>query len=852
MALSDLTLARPGALLLWPACVLLLLALARLTRVRSRIALPLRLSILTLLVLALAAPRTAPQAAPSEPAPRQVILVDRSASVGDLARAVVLPALSAAGAVAPETRVVQFSEQPALVQAWEADWPAAEGAERASDLGAALDYAGRLLAGQGGSVVLVSDGEATAGDAVGAARRLAAAGITVDVWRAVPPEGADAAVLAVKAPDALWAGEPYSVTVTLYASQPTTATLQTTHDGERLPEQEVNLTAGTTEVALSAEATAEGLTAFEVQVAAPGDLRPENDFGGALGLVRSAPRVLIVAPDDVDVGTLRNALAARQVQVDRLLPEGLPASTQGLEPYQVVILADVPADDLDFAQLTAVEAFVRGEGQGLIVAGGRTSYTLGGYAGTALERLLPVRLVPPDRKEREPASLLLVIDRSGSMETKKLALAKEAAMRAVEILQPEDRVGVIAFNQAPAWLVPLGELGGGLALRGILDRISTLEASGGTSLVPPLRDAMTALAALPPGTKHVVLLSDGKGLPGAEAELELIVRGGIAAKITLTTVAIGSNADLALLRNMAEWGQGRYHYANTPESIPGLVLSESRAVRSEAVQRGQVQARIAVPHALVSTFAARDLPSFEAYLALQERPDGLAEVVLRAPLGDPLLAAWQYGLGRVVAWTSDVDGAWTPGWIEWPELGRFWTQIIRYALPDPRQDQVFAEATAVGSEITVTAWAVGNDGRGLDLAAARVVFAGADGEPRTVDLPQTGPGEYQVTFTAPAPGAYRAVVQLAKAGQRFEAPVGFVAGYSPEFRPAAGAGADLLGQIAAITGGQEVDGLGVPEVEASAAPPAAAPVDYGLWLVIAALALWPLEIAARRRWMPWR
>jgi uncharacterized membrane protein len=849
MAGMALTLEQPWLLLLWPLLAALLVAVALVRRPQNLLGLVLRLAMMTLLVLGLANPvPVTPVSAPR----RQVILVDRSASIHPEVLGAVQQVVAASGASLPETIVVQFGAHPELVAdpSRPADWPDLTSGDQATDLAAALDLAGQLLSG-GGTVLLASDGAATSGDTLAAAERLAAAGITVDAWPVdSAPVSVDAAVEAVELPETIWTGEPFSVTVRLYALAPTPAQLEVTRDGTELAQVDLTLDAGENSVDFAVVAEAEGLSAFEARVTALDDGRPENDTGGGIAFVRPPPNVLIIARSPGAGDRLRAAMAVHQVQSTVQLPSTLPATLEPLLGYEALVLMDVTAEDLSFEQLATLEAFVYAQGRGLIVAGGQTSYSLGAYQSTPLERMLPVSLEQPERGERAPANLLLIIDRSGSMSPLKLALVKEAAMRAVEVLQPSDRVGVLAFDDLLEWRVPLTELGQGATLRGVLDSIARLTSRGGTDILAPLAAGMEVLSTATGGARHIVLLSDGESAVGTPEDFERLVAAGRELEITVSTIAVGDTADLALMENIAAWGAGRFHYATEPERIPQMMLAETQAVRSEAVQQGTIRAQITQPHPLVSDFNADELPPLEAYVALSERAASDAEVVLASPLDDPLLAAWQYGLGRVVAWTSDVGGDWSPAWAGWARLGQFWAQTIRYALPSPSQAPIYAQAAVDGRSVALTVLAAGADGAGLSLATGQLLLARPDGSRSAVAVAQAAPGQYEAAFMVEQTGAYRGLVTLDKGAEHWEIPVGFVTSYPAEFNARQPDGEALLHQIASLTGGRIVPGLPVaPEEAAAAAGPQR---GYGPWLVLAALLFWPLDIALRRRYLPWK
>jgi Mg-chelatase subunit ChlD len=839
----------PLALLLWPLLVALTLWWARRIRARSWSAIGVRLVVITLLVLALANPggQMAAEGA------RLVVLVDRSASMNAAGLAAMQNDIAARFAL-PEMLVVQFAAQPQLVVDPEAGWPEPGDREAGSDIAGALSFAGQLLAGGQGSVLLVSDGAQTTGDALSAARALAEQGVRVDVLPLAAPLTPDVVVESVQVPQALWAGESFEVLVNLYSASPLTAAVQLVRDEEVIGERELFLPPGLTPFTFPARALAPGLSIFRAEVELPEDALPQNNAASAIIRVRPTPNVLIASHHPEAGSALHDMLAQNSITATVIAPERLPTDLTQLLNYQLLVLEDVNAQSLSLEQWLAVRAFTQVQGRGLVVAGGRSAYSLGGYDTIPLEAMLPVELDPPRRAERPPATLLLIIDSSSSMAPgnyfgpPKIDLAKEAAMRAIEILQPNDRVGVIGFANSYYWVVRLGTLGQGLELRQVLDQLSVLAARGITDMFSPLQVGVRELAAQPTERKHIVLLSDGQTYRGTPQEFEAVVAEAAAADITVSTIALGQRGDArqSLMAAIAEWGNGRYHLAADPAAIPRLMLSESQSVNSDPIQRGRTQFQL-TPHPLVSGFSAADIPPIEGYLALTLRPE--ADTALTSgSFGDPVLAAWQYGLGRVVAWTSDLNGDWTRNWRDWEAAPRFWAQIVRYALPDPSQGPLFAASEVTAGNVTFTLLAAGADGKGINLADGYVLFRGNEGSTARVDVPQTAPGEYTVTMAAPEPGAYRAAAVIEKDDERLETPVGFVVPYSPEYRPRTTAGADLLAQIAQTTGGRIVNG--VNEVQ----PPRGATTSvsgHNFWLVLAALVLWVGDIALRRRVMPW-
>ena len=86
------------------------------------------------------------------------------------------------------------------------------------------------------------------------------------------------------------------------------------------------------------------------------------------------------------------------------------------------------------------------------------------------------------KREIPSLGLILVIDRSGSMDGNKIELAKESAMRTVELMRAKDTVGVVAFDDQPWWVVPPQKLGDKEEVLSDIQSIPSGE--GPTSILP--------------------------------------------------------------------------------------------------------------------------------------------------------------------------------------------------------------------------------------------------------------------------------------------------------------------------------------------------------------------------------
>ena len=311
----------------------------------------------------------------------------------------------------------------------------------------------------------------------------------------------------------------------------------------------------------------------------------------------------------------------------------------------------------------------------IAVFGGDASYALGGYRGSALEKMLPVTMDVRNRMDLPNTALVLVIDKSSSMMEgqygmTRMALAREAACSALEVLNERDQAGVIAFDDAGKWVIPLTYVTDVEAMKA---QIATIRAEGGTAFYTPLVMAAEALRNAPARYRHVIFLTDGEA---GDTGYMNVVRQMAEEGITVTTVAVGDGADWAGLAAMAEAGKGRMYAAGPFDSLPRIFTKETMMISGAYVQN-----RIFTP--AVTDESMTDFPGFPSltgYLATTEK--ALATVSLVSDRNDPILAWWQYGAGRVACWMSDIRGGWTESFLNWDRGTAFFAGILSFVLPD--------------------------------------------------------------------------------------------------------------------------------------------------------------------------
>jgi uncharacterized membrane protein len=700
-------------------------------------------------------------------------------------------------------------------------------------------------------MVILSDGAQTIGDAEEAARFAAASGVEIVALPFVMQPGVEALITAVEAPARLRSGERFDLRVSLEATQAMNARLRVLADGQTVHEASVRLNKGRQTISIPLTATEPGFARFTVQIDPQADGLYQNNELAAVAQVLGEPQVLIVAPPagaplpngetrPDEAAQLSRALQAADFNVEMAQPAELPADVSTLSDYASVVLVDVPARELSQRQMEALRSYVRDLGGGLVMIGGPTSYGVGGYYKTPIEDALPVEMQIKDQQRRPQLAMVFIIDHSGSMgETSggatKLDLAKEAAARSVELLMPNDRVGVIAFDDAAAWVVPLGELSDPAE---VINRIGSIRLGGGTDIYAGVLAMSKALPDDPAQVKHVILLTDGGADPSRIAELVQKLRDEN--NITLTTVGVGRDA-APFLPSLAEAGGGRYHFAADPGSIPSIFTEETTLAARSYIEEGEFFPKQVSSSPVLNGIT--EAPQLYGYVATS--PKDAAQTILVSDQDDPILAAWQYGLGKAVAFTSDATGRWAREWIDWEQFPQFWGQIVRYTIGDPNASALSVSVEQQGDTAKVIVDARAANGDYLNGYTLNGSIVAPDGSAQPIGLQQIAPGRYEGPFQPRDQGAYVIGVAGQSAnGEAVNERAGWVLSYSPEYRNLE-SDPDAVYQFTLAAQGQIASN---DPAEAFAhtqnAPLATRPVWP--WLLLVAALLLPFDVGVRR------
>lgn len=798
----SLEFARPLLLLLLPAYIALIYLIdrrggRRSRRIKHRVARVMRCLLTCLCVLALAAPSVV------LPGGQQAvwILADASASargMQDQMTQSVRTALENKDA-SVNAGVIAFGgnamvEKP-LAQDGTYNGVTTAVDAQASDLPSALTLASALLPEDArGRIVVLSDGATE--DVRAAAQQLAARGVTVDYQSFSGDALPDAQISQLNVPSRVYQGQSFTVTVQVTANHDTAGTLVLYQNRTPVSSREVTLRRGDNTFTFRDVAADTGVVTYEARLISEGDSCAQNDSMGGYVYVQGAPKLLLVEGRQGEGSEMAAMLSAAAMQYETVLPAQLPYDAEQLRQYDGVVLVNVDYDAADEEQWAALDSAVRVLGRGLTVIGGDSSYALGGYRGSKLEEMLPVTIDVRNKLDLPSLALMLVIDKSGSMSdgmfgTTRLELAKEAAMRAAEVLTPNDQVGVIAFDDAAKWVVNLQKAED---VEAIQNQIGTIRPGGGTAFFTALYEATYALMNAQAQQKHIIFLTDGEAGDTGYLQLCDIMQQN---DITLTTVAVGSGADQATLRTLAQQGGGRAYAANEFDNLPKIFTKETYLVSGSYVQNRTFTPVITEQSALTDF---EGFPQLSGYLAATEK--SLATVSLMSDREDPILAWWQYGAGRVVAFMADSRGAWTSEFLQWDQAAAFYGGMAAFTLPgEEREGQLTTERQGDALRIVYTAPEGAQTGLSTSVTALL-----PDGTQTQLALQESAPGVYEGEIAAAQLGAYALRVEQRDASGELQRVMegGAVNGYSGEYDLRNQNAESTLPYLSALTGGREI------------------------------------------------
>ncbi|HEV8322163.1 MAG TPA: VWA domain-containing protein [Myxococcota bacterium] len=657
-------------------------------------------------------------------------------------------------------------------------------------------------------LVLLSDGNEDRGDLAEAATAAQIAG--VELHAAAPPDAslkAEVEALALTmSTDQADPGETVKGELRLHSVGKAKGKVEIYRNGEKIAEKAVDLEPGVSppidfEYKLATDAE-EGTDIYEATfVPEEGDTDVRNNRGLAAVRVGGPPRALIATGKAGSEKFLKTALESAEVAVDVV---GLDDATGAapfrskldkLGDYDIVFMNDMPAKTkagtvLGDDDLEKIATYVRDGGGGLVMLGGEGSFGPGGYEDTEIEKILPVKLEKEKKIEDVGVAVMVVLDISGSMNvlvgTKtRIWLADSGAVAAMKALKPDDYFGVLAVDTHPYLVVPLQHPQP--ALEPMIMKITA--AGSGIYIYSALERARNELMKIDARIKHVIVFSDATdaeemckgmdyppggmtscpaGVPTAYGLAASMYASGIATSVV--GLGVAKDSDVHALYDLARAGHGKAYLTNNARDLPKIFVDETKRVASSEIKDKEIAVKLVKDTAITKGIDFGKAPKLRGYVATKIRPT--ADLALTTPDDEPVLASWRYGLGTVVAFTSDASDRWGANWLAWDGFRQLWAQVARTAAK--KGSKLFASADVVVEK--------GKAKVTLDVARGGGPFSGAEGikaivrkvkpgeRPEDaakveVTLRPVAPGKYEGEVSAEGVGYYLAEIRALKKGE---------------------------------------------------------------------------------------
>ena len=711
------------------------------------------------------------------------------------------------------------------------------GTER-SDLAAAIRLGTAAFPENGQKrLVLLTDGNENVGDAMGAVLAATHLKVTLDVVPLGVSRANDVSVERLQVPSKLKKGQAFEVKIFVQADRAGPATVRLYRKNQFLGANKVELSAGKNLFTFPQTLDNPDFYDYDVQVDAPGDPLPQNNRATGFATVRGDPRILVVSADPGQDRQLAAALTSAKLEIRLVGINGFPATLAEMQSYDAIFISNLAAGDLGTDRQKLLESAVRDFGVGLVCVGGDQTYAAGGYRGTPLEATLPVNMELDSKKVLPSGAVVLIMH--GMEFANGNQVARDCAQGVLAALSKSDEMGVLLWDGTERWLFELQKVGDKKALG---NQIAGMNQGDLGSFQHIMEMAHDALKKSTSNLKHIIVFSDGD--PGAPSPA--LMQAIVGDRITVSAVLISGHSPIDTMVWMSETvGKGRFYNVQSPNELPQIFLKETAVILKSAIYEEPFKPQLRSSTEVIRGIGADEYPSLLGYVATTPKPR--AETPLWTDKGDPLLAHWQYGLGRAVAFTSDAKSRWAKIWLSWDKYRQFWSQIAQWSLRRLENADFTTEVSVDKGQGLINVEALDEQGNYRNFLNLQTTVVSPKGEKQTVRLEQTGPGHYEAKFPTKEVGAYLLNLMDMKEGQvRGSQVVGASVNYSPEFTSSE-PNYNLLRRITETGGGKflELENPALNTFEHDRRK-TFQPKDIWEWLLEFAILLFIVDVGVRR------
>ncbi len=686
-------------------------------------------------------------------------------------------------------------------------------------------------------LIIISDGAENIGSLKDTAADVTSVGCDVKTYTLPSSTASEVYVSNLTVPESVGTGEVFKVMVEVESNVSTTAVVSL-YQGRTLTERKsVNLSKGTSLIPFYDTQNDTGLKTYRVTVEAVDDtVSLNNEYSAFTNISKKAP-VLLLEGTNKSGAALYDMLCKMGIDCRIITSLSAPATISEMLEYSCMILCNVSIDDLPQGFINNIETYVRDYGKGLVACGGRNAFALGMYKDTPLETVLPVEMDINGEAEIPSMAIQFLIDKSGSMSDfgttgNKLEDAKKAAILSLDNLRDIDSVGVIAFDDSYDRVVRLTELKN--KREQVANSIGTIQIQGGTSIYPAVVCGVEDLKKYDATIKHIILLTDGQDTNNNYAALTRTMNEN---NITLSSIAIGADCNVSLLQTLSESTGGRMYLVANNKELPKIFTQEIYLSQNEYLVDRPGPVYISSSDDVINEVVSNGVPDIKAYVAttLKSR----ATELLQTEDQYPLLSYWQYGLGKTVAWTSDVSGNWSGDYFAWENNSLLWNNLIQLITKDNKSEGSYATVSQEFSKGILNYHTEEFDAR----TTVSATITDDNGVSKNVTLLPKSPGEYSADFDLTEEGVYSiAVKQYSNGTATSGLTTAAIKKYSPEY--IFSDNDDLLGEYTRLVGGSEINSPA--QVFTKNIRLVKAMKDITVPILLTALLLFVLDIAYRR------
>ncbi|MGR3293059.1 MAG: VWA domain-containing protein [Candidatus Scalindua sp.] len=540
-------------------------------------------------------------------------------------------------------------------------------------------------------VILLTDGNQNLGEVERAA--LMAAGNDVKVFVVSPPDiqaGGEILIKKVVVPREINEGEMINVKVVVdnKNDRAVKGNLKLHNKDGILKEWDTEFKSGISIFEVPYKSEEKGFIKFNANLYiedAGLDLDKENNSRFAFVNVSDKTRLLYINGAKNQKMYLPDALEDKTIDVEIKKPDQIPKTLQEYLKYDSIIFSNVSRDFISDEQMALIEKYVKDYGGGFVMTCGTNITAEGGYSGTKLEEILPVKIIggePPKKEKKSRLSLILIIDKSGSMLGKKMLFAKKASIELIKQLKPNDNFGIIAFDTSPYTIVELKHKED--VMKEIIRKLSMLNADGGTDIFPAMDAAYRQIRQKNSKVNHIILLSDGN-TKSIYYHYNKMISKFQQAHITVSTIALGTwLVNTKLLEDIAKKTKGQFYQISDIMRLPRLIIKDSEFFVSQSdFHEEHFYPKINQVSQILKGIYDKQFPPLKGH-TITEAKENVEVPLVTNIMGktDPILANWRYGLGKVVVYASDANARWSSKWINWSMFNKFWSQVVRWSMRD--------------------------------------------------------------------------------------------------------------------------------------------------------------------------